>query len=427
MKIPELLIPAGDLEKLRTAVRFGADAVYIGGGEYSLRTVDTSFTLEEIEIGVRFAHERGVKVYLALNILPYDQDVIHMMAYLEKAIPLGIDAVIVSDAGMVHEIRSRGLPIRIHLSTQANTLNTSAVRFWSNQGVSRIVLARELNLLQIGEIAPAVPDVELEVFVHGSMCMAYSGRCLISREFTGRAANRGECTHPCRWKYHLTEDEDRGRVLEVDADERGTYILNAKDLCMIEHIPELIKSGVHSFKIEGRMKSAYYVAIVTKIYRAAIDRYCTGPGSYVLAPSWLNELQNISHRPYATGFFFGNGVTEKGEMTLQEESTSRYIKTYDFVGTVAQFDESDGTLLVQVRNRIRVGDVLDVIDPHQAEIRSFTVERIIDDQNNVLSSAHNQYTVRLRCPFTVSAFSLLRAPHERPVPSDMKDAVHHDA
>jgi putative protease len=413
VKIPELVIPAGDLEKLRTAVRFGADAVYIGGGDYSLRTIDTSFTLEEVETGVKFAHERGVKVYLALNIFPYDQDIEKMLEYLGKAVPLGIDAVIVSDPGMVHEILQRGLGIKIHLSTQANTTNTSAIRFWANQGVERIVLARELNLLQIGEMVRNAPEMELEVFVHGAMCMAYSGRCLLSKHFTGREANRGECVHPCRWKYYLTEEEDTRRLIEVETGEQGTYILNAKDLCMIEHIPELIKTGVAAFKVEGRMKSPYYVAIVTKIYRQAIDMYCTDPEHYTYDPDWLKELENISHRPHGTGFYFGENMLGdvRSAEKMQNETTGGYIKRYDFVGTVLRYEPGDKTIVVQVRNRVKVGDTLDIIDPHRAEILSFTVTRLADEHGQSFAAVHNQYVARIPCPYEVSAYSLLRVPH----------------
>ncbi len=408
MNIPELLIPAGDLERLRTAIRFGADAVYVGGAEYSLRAIDTGFTLEELEIGIRFAHERGAKVYLALNIIAYDEDLKEMLDYLRQAIDQGIDAVIVADPGFIQEIHNAGLGVKIHLSTQANTTNASAVQFWANQGVERIVLARELNLLQISEIRKAVEGVELEAFIHGAMCMAYSGRCLISKHFTGRHANRGECAHPCRWKYFLTEEEDKGRVLEIEGNERGTYIMNSRDLCMIGHIPELLSAGLSSLKIEGRMKSPYYVAIVTKMYRQAIDLYCTNPDNYIFDEKWLRELENISHRPYSTGFYFGDEQAHE----MQHEASAGYIKNFDFVGVVQEYDQKERTMLVQARNRIRVGAELGIIDPHRGEIISFKVDKILALSGEALPAAHNQYTVRIPCPHEVSAFSLLRAPRE---------------
>ena len=406
MKIPELLVPAGDLEKLRTAVRFGADAVYIGGEDFSLRTAASEFSLEEVEVGVRFAHERGVKVYLALNIFPYDAEIKGMMAYLKKTIPLGIDAVVVSDPGFLEEIQQKSLGINIHLSTQANTTNAKAVRFWGNQGVKRVVLARELNLLQIAEIKKKVPKMELEVFLHGAMCLAYSGRCLLSRQFTGREANKGECAQPCRWKYHLTEDEDRTRQLEVETGDRGSYILNAKDLCMIEHIPELIKTGIDSLKIEGRMKSAYYVAIVTKIYRQAIDLFCTDPKNYRVDPGWLEELENVSHRPYSTGFFFG-------EKDGQHEKASAYIKKYDFAGVVLEYDAKKKMILVQARNRIRLGDKMGLVDPTRAEIPEVVVKKILKENGEALKAAHNQHLVWINCSLDVGAHSLLRIPKPR--------------
>ncbi|MFC1517338.1 U32 family peptidase [Candidatus Margulisiibacteriota bacterium] len=412
MKIPELLIPAGNLEKLRTAIRFGADAVYIGGAEFSLRTADTGFTIEEVEIGVRFAHERGARVYLALNIFPSDSDIDEMMKYLEKTVRLGIDAIIISDPGLLNEIQQRSWGIKIHLSTQANTTNAKAVQFWANEGVERIVLARELNLLQIADIKEKVPQVEIEAFIHGAMCMAYSGRCLLSKQFTGREANRGECAHPCRWKYYLTEAEDKDRQLEIETNPRGTYILNAKDLCMIEHIPALVKTGMDSFKVEGRMKSPYYVAIVTKIYRQAIDLYCYDPENYVFNPKWLSELEKISHRPYSTGFYMGK--EEQSERIAVEEkqfeTSSAYIKKYDFVGTVVEYDFVNKRILVQARNRIRLGDKIEIIDPHRAEILPVTVEKIEAAEGEELKEAHNQYTVFINCPFEVTEYSLLRVP-----------------
>jgi U32 family peptidase len=400
MNIPELLIPAGDLEKLKTAIRFGADAVYVGGDNYSLRARNSSMSLEELERGIKYAHERSAKVYLALNIFPYDADIIEMIDYLEQAVKLGIDAVIVADPGMLQEVQQRSLGIKIHLSTQANTINSRAVQFWANQGVQRIVLARELNLLQISEIKKNNPLVELEAFIHGAMCMAYSGRCLLSSAFTNRSANRGECAQPCRWQYYLREAEDPKRELKVNVEEYGTYIMNAKDLCMIEYIPELVSSGLDSFKIEGRMKSAYYVALITKIYRTAIDQFCVDPENYQFKKGWLAELKNLSHRPYSTGFYHNNPE--------QYEESSKYIKKYNFVGVVREYDLEKKEVLIQVRNQIKSGDIIEVLDPHQPEILSFKADNVQRENGEVLQAAHNQYVVKLKIFFEISPNSILR-------------------
>ena len=391
---PELLIPAGDLEKLETAVRFGADAVYVGAGPYSLRTHQTAFSIEQLRQGLDFAHKHNVKVYLAMNIFAFDEDLSPMLDYLKQAIPLGIDAVIISDPGLLNSIDSK--KIKIHLSTQANTLNSEAVKFWKNQGVKRIVLGRELTLAQVEKIRQAVPGIELELFVHGAMCMSYSGRCLLSKHMTDRSANRGECTQPCRWEYRLKEVTRPDDEFLIEEDARGTYVMNSKDLCMIEHIPELIDAGVDSLKVEGRMKSSYYVALVTKVYRKALT-------SNEYNPTWKIELEKVSHRNYTTGFYMG-------EDDRENLGTSSYIRNYAFVGRVKSHNLQENKLGIKARNYFAVGDELEIIDPKVDAIRKIKVTNIINPEGESSSEAHNNHHVFIPLDNSakVSPHSILR-------------------
>ncbi len=390
----ELLSPAGNLEKLKSAVRFGADAVYCGAGSFSLRAPDTSFSLGDLEEGISFAHRHGCRVYLAINIFAFDEDFEDMIGYLKRAAEMGIDAVIVSDPGLIRQIRELGFDIKIHLSTQANTTNSESAKFWRDQGVDRIVAARELSLSQVGIIKGKVPEMELEVFIHGAMCIAYSGRCLLSSFLNNRSANRGHCSQPCRWEYRLKETVGREEQV-IHEDTRGTYILNSRDLCMIEHIPQLAAAGVDSLKIEGRMKTAYYVAAVTRIYRAALDSYYqSGAESYHFRPEWLDELKKASHRPYTTGFY----LPELGAET-EYLADSSYIRDYDFVGIVDGHNLERKTLKIQARNRFFIGDILEILDPNSSEIVCFKAERIIDEKTgNNLEAAHNSYIVQVPLP-----------------------------
>lgn len=400
---PELLIPAGNLEKLETAVRFGADAVYAGAGPYSLRAGQTDFSLNDLAQGLDFAHKQGVKVYLAMNIFPYDADFPGMTAYLAEAVKLGVDALIISDPGLIAQVREKYPQIRIHLSTQANTLNSQAVRFWQKQGVRRIVLGRELSLAQVKDIREQVRDIELELFAHGAMCMSYSGRCLMSRHLTGRSANRGECTQPCRWEYDLKEAGRPDDEYGLEQDSRGTYVMNSKDLCMIEHIPAMVEAGVNSLKVEGRMKSPYYVALVTKVYRRALDQYQKDPARYQYDPAWKQELTRVSHRDYTTGFYFGQDERENIEKDAN-------IRKYTFVGVVAGHKTDKHELEVKARNHLKTGDELEVIDPKAEQIIKFRVDEIKDEEGKQLQEAHNDYHVYLRTDLgsTVSQHSLLR-------------------
>lgn len=385
----ELLAPAGNLEKLKTAVRFGANAVYCGAGNYSLRTSDTSFSLSDLREGIRFAHERGCKVYLAMNIFAFDNDLDKMMDYFKEAEKSGLDAVIVSDPGVIYRLNLLGTNTKIHLSTQANTTNSASVKFWKNQGVKRIVLARELSLQQISDIKKEVPDMELEIFVHGAMCIAYSGRCLLSKHMTGRSANRGDCAQPCRWEYQLKEAL-RAEEQTICEDEKGTYILNSRDLCLIEHLPAIAETGITSLKIEGRMKSAYYVAAVTRAYRQALESFLADRKNYSFRPEWLHELIKVSHRPYTTGFYLPGPGNE-----TEYPAESAYIRGYDFVGTVAEYLPDKKAVKIHGRNRFALGDTLEILDHHRSEVRQIKVEQIIHENGEYLDAAHNGYLVTI--------------------------------
>ncbi len=386
----ELLAPAGNLEKLKTAVRFGADAVYCGVGSYSLRAADASFGTEDLAEGINFAHSHNRRVYLALNIFAFDEDLRAVVEHAEKALELGADAFIVSDPGVAALLLKLNPAVKIHLSTQANTTNSESVKFWNDRGVKRIVLARELSLDQVGVIKKNNPAAELEIFVHGAMCISYSGRCLLSQFLNERSANRGLCTQPCRWEYRIRE-AGRREELGIIEDSRGTYILNSRDLCLIEHIPELAASGVDSLKIEGRMKTAYYAAAVTRIYRQALDCYNRSPETYRCNPGWLAELKKVSHRPYTTGFY----LPGKGD-AAEFMQDSAYIRGYDFVGTVAERSPEANLIRVSARNYFASGDILEILDPAADNIIPVRVARIIDCTSlNELSAAHNSYTVDL--------------------------------
>lgn len=359
MRKIELLAPAGNLEKLKMAIMYGADAVYIGGEEYGLRASADNFTLEQMKEGLEFAHARGKKVYLTMNIIPHNEDFEGMGNYVKEVAAIGVDAIILSDPGVFSVVKENAPDMEIHLSTQANNTNWTSAKFWYNQGVKRIVLARELSVSEIREIREKTPpDLDFEIFIHGAMCISYSGRCLLSNYMAGRDANRGECAHPCRWKYHLVEEKRPGEYMPVYENERGTFIYNSKDLCLIEHIPELIESGALSFKIEGRMKSAYYVATVVKAYRDAIDAYYTDPESYQYNPQWLAELNKASHREYTTGFYFNKPTGQD-----QIYHTSSYVRDYTFVGMVLEYDKETGIAKIEQRNRMFTGDEIEVVRP----------------------------------------------------------------
>jgi putative protease len=380
MNKPELLAPAGNLEKLKTAINFGADAVYLGGSKLNLRAFADNFGNEELKEGIKFAHERGKKVYVTLNVFPHNEDLDGLEEYLTELYNLNVDAAIVSDPGIIMTAREVVPDLELHLSTQANNVNWKSAIFWHKQGIKRIVLARELSLEQIKEIRSKLPEsCELEAFVHGSMCMSYSGRCLLSNYMTGRDANRGECAQPCRYKYYLMEEKRPGEYFPVYEDEKGTYIMNSKDLCMIEHIPELFQSGITSFKIEGRMKSSFYVATVVKSYRQAIDKYFEHGENYKYDTKWMDNLTMASHREYHTGFYFG-------EKNKQVYGSSSYIRTHDIVGIVKEYDENTGIAVIEQRNKTYNGDRVEVLRPVGDNLQ-LNLNDMKDLEGNKLESA----------------------------------------
>lgn len=392
MKKIELLAPAGDLEKLKIAIDYGADAVYFGGESFGLRAGSKNFTVDEIREGVAYAHERGKKVHMTVNIFAHNEDIDGLEQYLGQLADIPIDAFIVSDPGVIMMIREAIPYAEIHLSTQANMTNYKTAEFWHKQGVKRIVLARELTFDEIRELRRRLPEaLELEAFIQGAMCISYSGRCLLSNFMIERDANRGECAHPCRWKYRLVEEQRPGEYFPIEEDERGTYILNSRDLCMIEHIPDLIRSGLASGKIEGRMKSIFYVATVVGAYRRAIDAYYADPEGCVFNPEWLTELKKVSHREFTTGFYYKKPTNKD-----QNYQTSAYTREYTFVGLVKSYDEKTGFALVEQRNKMNLGDEIEVFGPH-TDFFTQKIEVMLDEEGQPIESApHPQQLVRIK-------------------------------
>ena len=382
MRPVELLIPASSLEVLKIAVIYGADAVYIGGEVFGLRAKAKNFSMEDMAEGIQFAHEHGVKVYVTANILAHNGDLEGVREYFTQLKEIKPDALIISDPGIYTIAKEICPEIERHISTQANNTNYGTYQFWWNQGAKRVVTARELSLNEIAEIRKNIPDeMEIETFVHGAMCISYSGRCLLSNYFTGRDANQGACTHPCRWKYAVVEEKRPGEYLPVYENERGTYIFNSKDLCMIEYIPELIEAGIDSFKIEGRMKTALYVATVARTYRKAIDDYLTSPEKYKENMDWyLEQISNCTYRQFTTGFFFGKPSEES-----QIYDNNTYIKEYTYLGIVGERNE-EGLYQIEQRNKFSVGEQIEVMKPDGRNI-PVTVKRIVDEDGNEMESA----------------------------------------
>ena len=404
----ELLAPAGDLEKLKMAIRYGADAVYLGGESFGLRKASKNFSIEQIEEGIKFAHERGKKVYITLNIVPHDKDMEGLEEYVTKLHEIKADAVIVSDVGMFSVIKRTVPDLPIHISTQASVTNYETIMFWYDLGVRRIVLARELSFEEIKDLTDRLPkDLEIEAFVHGAMCMSYSGRCLISNYMTGRDANRGDCAHPCRYKYALVEEKRPGEYFPVFEDEDGTFIMNSKDLCMIEHIDKLMESGIISFKIEGRVKSAYYVATVIRAYRMAIDQYYKDPENYKFDDKWLREIKKASHRDFTTGFYLGKPTNES-----QVYSTSSYVRGYDFVGMVLDYNKETKIATVEQRNRMFKGEEIEIFGPYK-EFFTQTIEKMWDENMNEIEVApHPQQIVRILMENPVEVMDIIRKEKE---------------
>lgn len=401
----ELLAPAGDLEKLKTAVIYGADAVYFGGEMFSLRAGAGNLTVDEIIEGVEFAHKYGKRAYLTMNIFAHNEDVEPFLAYLEKIKDIPIDAFIVSDPGVMAMIKSVIGDAEIHLSTQANMTNYMTAKFWYQQGVKRLVLARELTLEEIKEVKNQIPeDMELEAFIQGAMCISYSGRCLLSNFMVERDANRGACAHPCRWKYSLVEERRPGEYYPIEEDDRGTYIMNSRDLCLIEHLDEIIEGGITSLKIEGRMKSSYYVATVLHAYRRALDSYLENPDEYKFDSKWMDELLKASHREFTTGFYFHKPTNED-----QEYNTSSYTRDYSFVGVVKEATDSEGFAIVEQRNKMEVGEEIEIFGP-DIDFFTFTLEEMYDYKTGepVDSAPHAQQILKMRIPETVKPHYMMR-------------------
>lgn len=404
MRKTELLIPAGSLDVLKTAVIYGADAVYLGGEAFGLRAKAKNFTNEEIREGIAFAHERGVKVYITANILAHNEDLPGVEAYFEELREIRPDALIISDPG-VFAIARRVIPdMEIHISTQANNTNYGTYLFWHQLGAKRVVTARELSLAEIREIRDHIPeDMEIESFIHGAMCISYSGRCLLSNFMVGRDANQGACTHPCRWKYSLVEEKRPNEYMPVFENERGTYIFNSKDLCMIEHIPEMMEAGIDSFKIEGRMKTALYVATVARTYRKAIDDYNRDPEEYRANLDWYRaEIGKCTYREFTTGFYFG-----KPDSTTQIYDNNTYVKNYTYLGTVEEVRE-DGCCRITQKNKFSVGEIIEVMKPDGRNVE-VTVKAMYDEEGQSVESApHSKQVIYVDLGTELAEYDILR-------------------
>lgn len=402
----ELLAPAGDLEKLKIAIDYGADAVYFGGEAFGLRAGAGNFTKEEIREGAKYAHERGKRIYMTVNIFAHNEDIRLLPDFLRGIADLEIDAFLVSDPGVIAVFREILPDAVLHLSTQANTTNYMTAKFWYDMGISRIVAAREMSFEELREFRREIPeDMEIEAFVHGAMCISYSGRCLMSNFMTVRDANRGACAHPCRWNYSLMEEKRQGEYFPVEEDQRGTYVFNSKDLCMIGHIPEMVEAGIASAKIEGRMKTIFYAATVVRVYREAIDRYYADPASYRFRPEWLEELSKVSNRHFTTGFFLG-----RPDESAQNYESSAYIRKYDFIGIVRSYDGETGSALIEQRNHFRVGDEIEIFGPGSASFFTQTVEELFDAESGkpVEVAPHAQQMLRMKVRFPVGVSYMLR-------------------
>ncbi len=408
MRKPELLIPAGSLEVLKTAVLYGANAVYLGGEAFGLRAKAKNFSMEEIREGIAFAHERGVRVYITANILAHNEDLEGVEAYFHELKAFPPDALIISDPG-VFALARRILPeMDIHISTQANNTNYGTYQFWWNLGAKRVVSARELTLEEIREIRRHIPEeMEIESFIHGAMCISYSGRCLLSNYFVGRDANQGSCTHPCRWKYAVMEESRPGEYMPVEENARGTFIFSSRDLCMIEHIPELMESGIDSFKIEGRMKTALYVAAVARTYRKAIDDYLESEALYQKNLPWYKEeIGKCTCREFSTGFYFGK-PSENGQIY----QSSTYIKNYTYLGTVEAVDEQ-GRCRIEQKNKFTVGETIEVMKPDGRNLE-VKVKGIWDEEGKSQESApHARQILWVELEAEPEPYDLLRRKEE---------------
>ena len=400
-KKPELLAPAGTMEKLQMALAYGADAAYLGGAQFGLRAFGGNFTNEEIRSAVNLAHGVGKKIYVTVNVFPHNEDLVSLPDYLRFLADVEVDAVLVADLGVFMLAREVAPQLPVHISTQANNVNWRTVRAWQELGAERVVLARELSREEIREIRRHT-DVEMELFVHGAMCISYSGRCLLSSYFTGRDANRGGCAQSCRWKYALVEESRPGECYPIEEDARGTYIMNSKDLCLLPYLDEVVDSGIDSLKIEGRMKSVHYVASVVKAYRMALDACLTGT-SYKVREEWLTELEKVSHRSYTTGFFFGK-TTEADQIY----GSSSYEQTSDFVGLVRAYDEKTKIAAVEQRNNMKLGQEIEIFQPVGAAFRQKLAEMWDTEGQEIAAAPHPQQIIRMRMAQPVEVNSILR-------------------
>lgn len=405
MRIPELLMPAGSPEVLRTAIDYGADAVYIGGDLYGLRAKAHNFNREEMREGIEYCHARNKKLYVTVNITAHNSDIEGIIEYLKELEVLKPDGLIISDPGVFTLAGEYAPSVERHISTQANNVNYLTYRFWYQQGAKRVVSARELSLKEIAEIRKQIPeDMEIESFIHGAMCISYSGRCLLSNYLAGRDANLGECTHPCRWKYYLMEETRPGEYMPVEENERGTFIFNSKDLCMVDHIPEMIEAGIDSFKVEGRMKTALYVATVARAYRLAIDAYLSSPQKYKENLNFYREeIAKCTNRHFTTGFYFGKPSAE-----AQIYDSSTYVKDYIYFGKIAECDEA-GYALIEQKNKFCIGDVIEEMVP-QGENIPLKVEDILDENGQHMESCpHAKQMIRVKFSALPSVGSILRS------------------
>lgn len=383
MKKIELLAPAGDINKLKTAVEYGADAVYLGGESFGLRKASKNFSMEDIKWATDYLHERGKKIHVTLNIIPHNNDMEGVEDYIKELYEIGVDALIVADPGMFMKVKEVAPDFPIHISTQGSVTNVETVKFWQKLGAERVVMARELSLKEVADIIKEVGDsIEVETFAHGAMCMSYSGRCLLSNYMTGRDANMGDCAQPCRYKYHLVEEKRPGEYFPIEEHDEGTFIMNSKDLCMIEHIDEMIEAGIASLKIEGRVKSEYYLATVIRSYRMAIDAYYRDPENYKYDPSLLEEIKKVSHRDFTTGFFFG-----QANENSQVYKDNSYIRGYDFVGIVLDYDEETKIATIEQRNRVFVGEEIEIFGPGVKHF-DYKIEKMLDDKDREIDVAN---------------------------------------
>jgi putative protease len=403
MQKMELLAPAGNMDKLKLAFLYGADAVYLGGKSFGLRAFSDNFSREEMEQAVRYAHDLGKRIHVTVNIFPHNADLEGLPDYLKFLSDIHVDAILIADPGIFSLARQIVPELPIHVSTQANVTNWASAKFWHDQGAKRVVMAREVSLADVKQIHDNVP-VELEGFVHGAMCISYSGRCLLSNYFTqNRDSNRGQCVQCCRFKYNVVEEKRPGQYFPVVEDERGTYIFNSKDLCLLPYLPDLFEAGLSSLKIEGRMKSVHYVATVVKVYRQAIDAYEADPAHFRVLPEWIDELEKISHRPYTRGFSVAR-PTEADQVYSHSSNT----QTHEFIGFVQSYDAEKGIAWIQQRNHFAVGQQVEFLQP-KGKLVQHTITRMIDDKGqSIMTAPHPQMKVGIYMDTPLEAYSMMR-------------------